>query len=457
MLIRSREDIRAGVLANLVARTGTTDIREGGVLVQVAEVITDEVLSMQNAVWESRNASLLGSATGADLDAKLADALPDGIQRTAATRATGGFVQFTRPSGPAMTVVPAGTPVIKSLGSVRYVTTADSTFTLLDAPTSSPVSVACQRLGSIGNAGALEIDTLGSTVDGVTGVKNTSSINNGTDGDSDERAREIARLYIRSVARAVESALIYNALQVDVAEYGRVRHAKVVYDPAGPGKAILLIDDGAGSSGPVVPVASETLVTSASGGETRFFLENRPLLSSPVPVVKRDGVPEAGVKFIRPWGQVILGTAAVALELFVIEGYSYYGGLCQEVQKVVNGQLNDIVNFPGIGGAGCEVIVKPASVYDSVPLRIDIGLILNSDDQATVRAAIARTVTEYVNSLGIGETLYRGRIIELIMSTHDEVVNVTYVRHGPSINVDSDVNPAESEVIRTTDESITST
>jgi len=99
----------------------------------------------------------------------------------------------------------------------------------------------------------------------------------------------------------------------------------------------------------------------------------------------------------------------------VVANYSYYTGIVQLAQKVLNGDPDDRVNYPGVVAGGVIISVDvPTLRRISVILSISVE---NGYDEATVTQDVIRAVTAYVDALRIGDNVIRAKIIERAMST----------------------------------------
>ena len=96
-------------------------------------------------------------------------------------------------------------------------------------------------------------------------------------------------------------------------------------------------------------------------------------------------------------------------------GYKYHTGLVQLANKVVYGDNRDLENYPGAGAVGINFRVIPANPKKiGIDLQVDMQLgVLKTSDRINV---IKAEVLEYINSLGIGETLIVERIRSRVMS-----------------------------------------
>lgn len=96
-----------------------------------------------------------------------------------------------------------------------------------------------------------------------------------------------------------------------------------------------------------------------------------------------------------------------------VDGYKYFTGLLQRVQKTIDGYDADLVNFPGLKAAGVRIGVS-SPVIQKVAINIDVtpeqGVTLSSID-GEVKSVIA----SYINSLKVGEDMILAEIINRVM------------------------------------------
>ncbi len=111
-------------------------------------------------------------------------------------------------------------------------------------------------------------------------------------------------------------------------------------------------------------------------------------------------------------------------------GYIYASGLVQQVQRVINGDPNDLVDYPGVKAAGTQVQVAVPTLVD-VPVH---GVIVAETgiDETSLRLPVQQAIVGYINSLGIGDDVLISRIIEVAVSV-DGVFD--FQLQGPLFNV----------------------
>lgn len=101
--------------------------------------------------------------------------------------------------------------------------------------------------------------------------------------------------------------------------------------------------------------------------------------------------------------------------------YTYYTGLMQEVQKVLNGDPRDLATYPGVKATGVKVKVR-APVRTNITINttvITAGGIVEEDLEVLIKDAIQN----YVNSLGIGDDVIVAELITAVMGV-DGVTDV---------------------------------
>jgi hypothetical protein len=128
-----------------------------------------------------------------------------------------------------------------------------------------------------------------------------------------------------------------------------------------------------------------------------------------------------------------------------IDGYQYYTGLMQEVNKVIYGDPTSVIQYPGYKAAGANVDIKPAIIKKitmSLSVRIKTDLTY-SEVQDSVKAAVAG----YIATLGVGESVSLSGVIAT--ATNLEGI-VSVVITDPTFALGSDlikVNPDEKALV----------
>lgn len=451
------------MLARVVARTALTDLESGGVISTVCGGVARELDDISYQIVALQNLWDLDTATGADLDARAADANPDEISRQAAVAATGTVV-FGRTNTAAAVTVPIGTIVAVVGGSPTYQTTAAVTLGIGVAE-SAAVGIVAVEAGSAGNCDPADLTATPPTgileivvnLAGIETVRNDTSCAGGQDRESDQSLRNRVRAYLRSLSRGTPEALRSAVLGVTVSGYGRIVIADVE-ELAVPnyGKVYVWIDDGTGNTGFTANNggAAETVIDPAAGGEIRLDLSRNALVPTIPPVVTwRDhnnyngagvdvihtlqiGVPgvdlpaaydysvnyASGRITINPGGPTGIPDAATSTANVaglqpgdaLFAAYTYYEGLIAEAQKIIDGDPADRTNYPGYRAAGTYVEVRPPTVYIqaiAATITLEPGY-----EYATVSAQAAAALERYVNGLSINGDVILSELVNAAQS-----------------------------------------
>lgn len=188
----------------------------------------------------------------------------------------------------------------------------------------------------------------------------------------------------------------------------------------------------------------------AVGGETRLYLDNVPVKDSAtfVLISSHRGVLVLNTDYTlnSAAGQVVFSPALVAGEAVFAWPYTYYTGLIQLAQKIIDGDANDRENYPGVRAGGVLVWVRTPTVLTQT---IDVTVtIMEGYDHATTRTAVKEAIKNYINTLGISGDVVRSKLIKVIMGVAG-IYNVTVTTPA------TDIILLDDEMARTTDPNIT--
>lgn len=163
----------------------------------------------------------------------------------------------------------------------------------------------------------------------------------------------------------------------------------------------------------------DVISSSTEANQRRFKLQNLPVVASTnkvftktlfgvwseltegVDYILNHGIGE--LQIVNPLG-LLAGTQIVA-------GYDYYTNLIALVQKILEGDPDDPVNFPGIKAAGVFLqVLEPVAVFINVRASITAADgFLETDLQAPVR----RAIEDYINSRKIGEDIIVSKMVDV--------------------------------------------
>lgn len=119
----------------------------------------------------------------------------------------------------------------------------------------------------------------------------------------------------------------------------------------------------------------------------------------------------------------------------LITTYRRFIGVIAEAQKVINGDRNDRLNYPGWRAAGVDVrVLPPFTRPQQVTVRLSV---LAGYTRTSVIAAVRTAISQYINNLGISGDVVRHELVERIMGVpgvYDSTVSVPTT----NIRVDDD-------------------
>jgi uncharacterized phage protein gp47/JayE len=422
------EQILTEMLAKLVARTDLSDISDSAAvkhLLATAARQDDEQYYQMHLLLQLFS---IDKATGEDLDERAMDIQPGTIVRAAATKAVGTVV-LTRAGTTGTIILPAGIRM-KTAGGIIFVTTAAGSITASSPEQigghgvgrdSGVIPVIAEVAGVAGNVTSNTIIKFVSKPVGVDSVTNPSGCIHGVDTETDAAFRARIKLFVASLGRSTVPAIESCVLQLIDPDTGAVvLYSKAVEDIINPGNVTLYIDDGTGYAESAEAVTGEELTEglggppadTAAGGETTLYLDYAPIkLNAGITLVssERGELTEDDTYFVNPAsGQIVFDPALVATETITAH-YHKYLGLIALAQKVVDGDPDDRVNYPGYRAAGILVVVQaPQVLMQTVSISVTVA---EGYDDVSVKVEVAEAIKTYINSLGISRDVLRSELI----------------------------------------------
>jgi uncharacterized phage protein gp47/JayE len=125
--------------------------------------------------------------------------------------------------------------------------------------------------------------------------------------------------------------------------------------------------------------------------------------------------------------------------------YESYTNLLKESQKVVDGDLLDPVNYPGVRSAGVKVLVRPAQ-RTPVDVVLDITVDNDQTDLDTASFFSKQLVVSYINNLGIGQDVILAELIDSVMGVTG-VINVHIMQPQADVTINEDRAPYADSVL----------
>lgn len=123
------------------------------------------------------------------------------------------------------------------------------------------------------------------------------------------------------------------------------------------------------------------------------------------------------------------------------DGYQYFTGLLRRVQRTIDGLDSNLTEFPGIKAGGIQIEVAAPTVRN---VQVILTVTLSGLSVGAVSNDIKSEINNYINSLGIGDSIIKEKIAEAVL----KVTGVTDVLiQEPSVNIPI----ADNEIGRTSD------
>ena len=423
LVLKSYEQILQQMINSLVATSDLSDVTDSSMAKHLLAAAAREIDEAYFQLGNMRDVFALDTATGTDLDERAQEIQPALLTRYVQVKAT-GFVTFSRAGTAGIATIPLGT-VVKTGDGKEFETTAVGQ--ILNGNTDSAnVPIIAKVGGSDGNVAALTIIKFDNKPTGVDTVTNNVDTNFGADQESDDAFRDRIKEFISTLSRCTPEALEFIAKTVILPTGQRVVFAKVVEDHENRGEVTLYVDDGQGTAESFTEIFGE-LVTeglsgpppdSAVGGEERLKVNSTPVRRvGPTPFnlassVRGALIEDTDFTLNAANGQIVF-TPALVLGEVITASYTAYTGLIAEVQKTVDGDPTDYINYPGWRAAGVRVTTDvPQVLIQQVVASLVIG---EGFSEAEVQAEAKDALLEYINNLGISGDVIRNRLIEVMM------------------------------------------
>jgi len=190
----------------------------------------------------------------------------------------------------------------------------------------------------------------------------------------------------------------------------------------------------------------------AEAGQRRFRIQNHPSVRSTDRVFVKPSASAwsllaRDVDYVLNKGTgefILLDTAGLSAGTLVVAHYTYYTNLIAEVQKVLEGDPKDEVNFPGVKAAGVFLSVEAPIIR-----RVTVRATITAEDrftEADIAPAVRRSMEDYINALKIGEDIIRARLVDAAynvsgvrdISISDPKANITVLENELPVPFNSD-------------------
>ena len=123
---------------------------------------------------------------------------------------------------------------------------------------------------------------------------------------------------------------------------------------------------------------------------------------------------DTGYKCYRGTGDCQIVGSGMTAGTTVVARYNYFTGLLATTQRVVDGDINDPVNFPGLKSAMVRVSVETPNIRQ-IPVTVSI-VVSDVSQLDTLKMIVQSSIENYVQSLGINGNLVKNQLINIVMS-----------------------------------------
>ena len=249
---RYKKELFDELLSIVVAQSALTDVNPGSVLTHILGSVAQELELIEFRLKDIRDSFSLSRATGVELDFRVADLPPAGLERIGSSNAGGAalVVTFVEPLEDEL-LIPAGSVYgAANDGGILYTQTENVTAPAgasqypADPAVTPYIRVLCDVAGTIGNRAIGEITEITDAPAEILAVTNPLPVTGGSDGESDSNLRSRAQSYLGALSRVTAQALKFVCATYETTTGERVRHVNVIEDALTPGFTEVVIDPG---------------------------------------------------------------------------------------------------------------------------------------------------------------------------------------------------------------------
>ena len=418
---RNSQQILRSLLGRVLNRTELSDVNVGSTLYTLMQTVAIELANVETRLNNVRNGYSIQSASGAELDARVAELPPGTIFRKKSGYAGAAVLTINRDDSSAELIIPVGSVVQSSVSGVEYTTVEQITMAIGVATLENQFIIA-KTPGTTGNADVGDIINI-IRMPGVSSVTNTGAITSGVNEETDGALRARALKFVKSLGKCQRNSLEYLG-ESFVAEDGQTAKFSRIYEDINkPGYCELIVDDGQGF------VNQDTVGTTSNGtvganGQLYIWHESPATQELKCGVnftILRDGdqiifdqsqyksVPERGLIYFNE-GVLQEG------DEWSVNNYRIYKGFIADLQDEIEGYNNlSQLSIPGYRAAGTRVKVDIPALQNlsfKIEVAVNPGLNINN-----TRNAIRLIAINYINNLPIGEPLIVTKLIQTIQNS----------------------------------------
>ena len=200
-------------------------------------------------------------------------------------------------------------------------------------------------------------------------------------------------------------------------------------------------------------VLVDVLTLAAESGQNFFHTTQYPIVQGSFRLWLDEGtgftLQTLGTDYLlnRGTGDVEFTGSGVTTDAVVVASYTHYTGLLFEVQRVINGDPDDEVFFPGIKAAGVIVNVDTPTIRRitvSMSIAVEAGF-----SEIDLAPLVVEAVENYISGLGIGDDVIVAEIIDRAMGVTG-MFNVTVTEPSSDVVILEDELPVAYSASGTT-------
>ncbi len=412
------------------------DFNDGATMKTLLEALAFEVDFSNLQIEAAQNAAAIDSASGVDLDLKVADY---GVVRKPAVQAA-GTLQFTLAAvAPAEGfTVPAGTVVstvaqFNPYDAIEYTTQAD--LVIAAGLTSGLTGALANVAGAAGNQAEEAITVLVTSISGVLAVENTTSFSGGTDAETDASLRTRGKAAFLAVTNDREQAFRAAVLAVSGMQAVAV---------AGFGDPVMTRDNGQGGKVDIYTQIAENLQTAVEiftynpaslSGDYRFS----PFVYAPPAFNVLRNVPVRSITSVEN-----LTTAAViSASNYELENDDTVFALSDRAQDTLHWlstaglSSGDQIRVTFVYNAAIAAARQAAEtkrgatldlmVKEATPTPVNVSMVVNGNvgqDPVVLKATLETVLSQYLNSRLLNQDILQA-VLVILIGRYNGVQNVS--------------------------------
>lgn len=422
--------VERDILAKILGRTNLNDVNVGSTLQTLVNAFATELSSMEARMFNMRRSFAIQNSFGSDLDARVKELPPSGIERITSTNASGAVLKITRLVFVDALTIPAPAIFQDASSGINYETTQDVVFSAGEASKEN-IFIVSTTPGNEGNCEASKIVTVidAGIAEDIT-ITNTKPLTNGLDEETDVSLQARALRFVKSLNRTTPDALAFLGTSFISTTNTVFPFASLYEDNVRPGYSELIVDDGTGLTGQdVLGMHIEGVAPSAGLNYIAHDFPATEELTQANFTIRDDNglvVNIADDDFVSiPERGIIYFNSGIIQEdyTYTITNYRVFRGAMAELQKEIEGNPSIGNILTGFRSAGCRIrVVYPIvqNVIFEARVIVDANFDVNETLEEVKQAAIS-----FVNSRDVGQELRIADMTRELMTTQN-ILSVSF-------------------------------